>query len=74
VAAGQVLAMMDTRDLEASLKKSQALVSRALEEARANLAVQQTQVTLAHQELDRTGALVPKGFATIETLDSGGGR
>ena len=69
--------MMDTRDLEASLKKSQALVSQAgrvLEEARANLAVQQTQVTLAHQELDRTGALVPKGFATIETLDSGGGR
>ena len=72
VRAGQVVAMMDTRDLEASLKKSQALVSqaeRALEEARANLAVQQTQVTLAHQELDRTSALVPKGFATIETLD-----
>jgi HlyD family secretion protein len=72
VTAGQVVAMMDTRDLEASLKKSQALVSqaeRALEEARANLAVQQTQVTLAHQELDRTSALVPKGFATIETLD-----
>ena len=61
MAAGQVLAMMDTRDLEASLKKSQASVSqaeRALEEARANLAVQQTQVTLAHQELDRTDALV----------------
>ena len=72
VRAGQVVAMMDTRDLEASLKKSQALVSQAertLEEARANLAVQQTQVTLAHQELDRTSALVPKGFATIETLD-----
>lgn len=72
VRAGQVVAMMDTRDLEASLKKSHALVSQAaktLEEARANLAVQQTQVTLAHQELDRTSALVPKGFATVEILD-----
>ena len=72
VRAGQVVAMMDTRDLEASLKKSQALVSQAertLEEARANLTVQQTQVTLAHQELDRASALVPKGFATIEILD-----
>ena len=28
VAAGQVVAMMDTRDLQASLKKSEALVSR----------------------------------------------
>ena len=37
VAAGQVVAMMDTRDLQASLKKSEALVSqaqRALDEAK----------------------------------------
>ena len=72
VAAGQVVAIMDTRDLEASLKKAQALVSQAergLDEARANLAQQQTQVKLAQQELDRTSALVPKGFATVELLD-----
>jgi HlyD family secretion protein len=72
VAAGQVVAMMDTRDLEASLKKSEAMVSlaqRALDEAKANLAQQQTQVTLAQQQLDRTSALVPKGFATVELLD-----
>lgn len=72
VASGQIVAMMDTRDLEASLKKSQALVSlaqRSLEEARANLAQQQTQRTLAQQELNRTSALVPKGFATKELLD-----
>lgn len=72
VAAGQVVAMMDTRDLQASVKKSEALVSqaqRALDEAKANLAQQQTQVTLAQQQLDRTNALVPKGFATIELLD-----
>jgi HlyD family secretion protein len=72
VAAGQVVAMMDTRDLQASLKKSEALVSQAqrtLDEAKANLVQQQTQVTLAQQELDRTSSLVPKGFATVELLD-----
>jgi HlyD family secretion protein len=72
VRAGHVVAMMDTRDLEASLKKSQALVSqaeRSLGEAKASLVQQQTQVTLAQQELDRTRALVPKGFATVELLD-----
>jgi len=72
VRARQVVAMMDTRDLEASLKKSEALVSqaeRALDEAKANLVQQQTQVKLAQQELDRTSALVPKGFATVELLD-----
>jgi len=72
VAAGQVVAMMDTRDIQASLKKSEAMVSlaqRALDEAKANLVQQQTQVTLAQQELDRTKALVPKGFATVELLD-----
>jgi HlyD family secretion protein len=72
VAAGQVVAMMDTRDLQALLKKSESLVSlaqRALDEARANLAQRQSQVTLAQQELDRTSALVPKGFATVELLD-----
>jgi HlyD family secretion protein len=72
VAAGQVVAMMDTRDLDASVKKSEALVKlaqRALDEAKANLAQQQTQVKLAQQELDRTSSLVPKGFATVELLD-----
>ncbi len=42
---------------------------RALDEARANLDQQQTQVKLAKQELDRTSALVPKGYATAELLD-----
>jgi HlyD family secretion protein len=72
VKAGQVLALMDTRDLQASLKKDQALVSQAekvLEEARANLVQQQTQVKFTQQELDRSSALVRKGFVTVETLD-----
>jgi HlyD family secretion protein len=72
VKPGQVVAVMDTRDLEASLKKFEALVSqaeRSLDEAKANLVQQQTQVRFAQQEVDRTGALVPKGFATVELLD-----
>jgi HlyD family secretion protein len=72
VQPGQVVAMMDTQDLRATLKKDEALVEeaqRGLDEAKANLAQQQTQVTFAKQELDRTAALVPKGFATVEHLD-----
>jgi HlyD family secretion protein len=72
VKAGQVVAVMDTRDLQASLKKDQALVSQAqkvLDETQANLVQQHTQVKFAQQELDRTSALVPRGFATVETLD-----
>ena len=72
VKPGQIVAVMDTRDLEASLKKSQSLVEQAqkvLDEAKANLVQAQTQVTFAQQELDRTAALVPKGYATVEQLD-----
>lgn len=72
VQQGQVVAMMDTQDLAATLKKEEALADaarHALDEARANLAQQQTQVTFARQELDRSAALVSKGFATAEQLD-----
>src|SRR5208337_3462957 len=68
----QVLARMDTRDIEASLKKSEAQVQGAqqsLDEARANVVQQKSEVTLAQQELDRTSALVKRGFATNELLD-----
>ncbi len=72
VRAGQVVAVMDTKDLQATLKKDAALVQqarRALDEAKANLAQQQTQVKFTQQELDRTSALVPRGYATVELLD-----
>ena len=72
VQPGQVVAMMDTQDLQASLGKAAAMVLQArktLDEAQANLAQQQTQVHLAQQELERTRFLVPKGFATKEVLD-----
>ncbi len=63
---------MDTRDVEASLKKAQAQVEeakRSLDEAHANVAQQQTEVVFAQQEFDRTKALVERGFATYELLD-----
>jgi HlyD family secretion protein len=72
VTAGQVVARMDTRDLQESLKKSQAQVEQAqhaIEEANANLAQQRTQQTLAAQEMDRTQSLVRSGWATKELLD-----
>lgn len=71
-AAGQVLARMDTRDLEASLRSAEAQArqaQRTLEEARANVAQQTTQVTLAQQQMERTDALVKRGYATLELLD-----
>jgi len=72
VTAGQVVAVMDTRDLDASLKKSEALVEqaqRAIAEARANVDQQHSQVALAEQEMDRASALLAKGWITKETFD-----
>lgn len=72
VTAGQVLARMDTRDLQELLKKSQAQVEQArrlIEEANANLELQRTQQTLAAQELERTQGLLANGWATKELFD-----
>jgi len=72
VTAGQVVARMDTQDLAASLKKSQAQVAqarRAVDEANANVIQQNTQVLLAQQEYDRAVYLVQKNFQTKEVLD-----
>lgn len=72
VKPGQVVARMDTSDLEASLKKAEAEVlqaQRALDEAHANVAQMQSQLTLAQQELERTQSLVQRGYATKELLD-----
>jgi HlyD family secretion protein len=72
VSAGQVVARMDTRDLQESLKKAQAQfkqAQRAIEEANANLEQQRTQQTLAAQQLDRTQGLLKNGWATKELFD-----
>jgi HlyD family secretion protein len=72
VKAGQVVARMDTSDLEQSLQKSEAQASQAqrlLDEARANVEQQQTQVTLASQEMDRAAKLLRDGWTTQEIFD-----
>jgi HlyD family secretion protein len=72
VKPGQVVAVMDTRDLQASLKQYQELVKQAehtLDEARANYTQQQAVVKFAQQQVDRSSYLVPHGYATQETLD-----
>lgn len=72
VKAGQVVARMDTRDIQASLKKAQALerqAQRAIDEAKANVDQQSSQVVLAKQEMDRATYLVQKGFQTKEVAD-----
>jgi len=72
VTAGEVVAYMDTRDLEASLRQAidqAAQAQHAVDAARADLEQQRSVVVLANQELQRAQALVPKGFETREVLD-----
>src|ERR1700722_2791921 len=72
VKAGQVVARMDTRDLSASLKKSQAAVSqaqKAIDEADANVVQQTSLVLLGQQEFDRASTLLQKGAQTKQVVD-----
>src|ERR1700733_11867732 len=72
VKAGQVVARMDTRDLSASLKKSEAAVSqaqKAIDESDENVVQQKSLLVLAQQELDRANALLQRGAQTKEVVD-----
>ena len=72
VSAGQVVARMDTKDLQASLQKAEAQAMQAqrlLDEARSNVEQQQAQVLLAKQEMERTQSLLQRGYATRELFD-----
>ena len=72
VKAGQVVARMDTKDLEQSLQKAEAQVQQAqriLDEGRANVVQQRTQATLAKQEMERAQALLKSGWITKELFD-----
>ena len=72
VAAGQVVARMDTRDLEASLGESKAEIARAektLELASAEVDQQRSQMRLAEQQLQRARILAQKDYTTRETFD-----
>ena len=72
VKAGQVLALMDTRDLEASLRKAEAQVEQAnkvIVEANAHVAQAHTQVVLAQQQMERAESLLKNGWITRELFD-----
>lgn len=72
VKAGQIVARMDTRDIQQSPKKSQAQVKqaqRAIDEATANLPQQRTAQIFAAQELVRSQQLLKNGWANRETFD-----
>ena len=72
LSAGEIIARMDTRDLEASLMRAEAQLQqaqKAVEEAGATQEQQRSQVALAKQQLDRTTYLVQRGNATQELLD-----
>jgi HlyD family secretion protein len=72
VHAGQVVARMDTRDLEASLRQAEAQVTQAehsIAAAQAELDQAGSQAKLAAQELQRARPLVARGYETQEVLD-----
>lgn len=72
VSPGQILARMDTRDIEQSLSKAEAQIKeaqRSVEEAQADQTQQQTQAILARQEMDRAHALLRNGWTTQEIAD-----
>jgi len=72
VAAGQVLATMDTAELEAQLKEAEATKRQAeqqLDQSIALLAQRNSELTLAKLQLQRSLELVSKGFTPQETVD-----
>lgn len=72
VSAGQVLARMDTAELEAQIGAAEAQVRKAEHErtqAQALIVQRDSERTFAKQELHRTSTLVEKGWATGEKLD-----
>jgi HlyD family secretion protein len=72
VKADQVIAVMDTRELEAQLKQYQELVlqyEQTLEQAKSTYAAQQAVVKFAQEQVSRSQTLISRGFVTKETLD-----
>ncbi|TCZ65023.1 HlyD family efflux transporter periplasmic adaptor subunit [Roseicella aquatilis] len=72
VRAGQVLARMDTRELDAALRQAEAQqrgAQRTLEARQAAVVQQRSQLTLAQSELERARTLVQSGAGTRQALD-----
>ncbi|NPV22146.1 HlyD family secretion protein [Bradyrhizobium aeschynomenes] len=72
VEAGQIVARMDSKELQQSLSKATAQAEQAqhvIDQARASLAQLRAQKTLAEQEMDRTRSLLQNGWTTRELAD-----
>ena len=72
VQAGQVLARMDTAELQASLAKARAEVASAQQgifEARADIAQKESQLSLAQRQLERANELVKNNNIAREQVD-----
>lgn len=72
VTPGQVVARMDTQELQQSLSKAEAQAQQAqhvIDQAQASVTQAQTQKTLAEQEMQRTRALLQNGWTTKEISD-----
>ena len=72
VQPGQVLAKMDTAELQARLEKANAEASRfesEVNESEATIAQREAELRLAKQELDRTLTLVKKGHVSVRVGD-----
>ena len=72
VETGQLVATIETRELEAQLSRAQAeyaSVESQVAAAEAAIAQAEARLLLADQELERTRELVSRGVATAETLD-----
>ena len=72
VTAGDVVARIDTADLEAALRAAEANVRQAEKaeaEANAQITLRKSELTLADQELDRAVALIAKGNVTQQRVD-----
>ncbi len=72
VRTGQVVARMDTRDLEAQLAQAQAQTAQAqqsITQNQANLVQMGSQARLAAQELQRARTLTGEGYETHQVLD-----
>lgn len=72
VAAGQVLARLDSTPIEAQMREAEAGVRAAeqgLAETRAVLAERKSNLTFAEQELFRAETLGERGYAPGETID-----
>lgn len=70
--AGDVVAKLDSAEIEAQLRSAEAQIRRAerlRDQAQANVALRQSERNLAAQELQRTDALQQRGFATDQQRD-----